>query len=765
MVFCLKYDPTHLDDDELSHELCARNIIGLSSKREETKALRKFIIQENENPSLAPKNDPCNAIIESNKGIRALISIGDLLEYAKKSKNSEIIDQAKSRTAAWINRLYRLDSDNIDLINLRSKFKSFFSENFLKSDEFNEIDDMFDFGDHSSGRANENNLEIAQHKQQLNVKPRDSPQTRESLPAKLNTSFGRGRGLMNKQNSQSLLSLRGINSNKNDALELPKSQETSKPNSSHESYGEKFTKKPNQDASDFRTIPNNESAYFQERKNIMFGPNLYTSFANDPERAFLKGAERMRSDFDLISKDRHKQQHIEIDSRSNYNLMDRNINPQPGSLYLPENIYDRNHRSINATVDPLSFSNTVQNSRCDNYSGQNQFIQPTNTDNRRLNFENYDRVRDIDELLNRLRLDPNRPVPIYRWDARFSGDGNGYSLNEFIKRVEKFADDENMPRPKLLANIHRLLDSTARKWYWASVDEWQTWDDFVRVIRLHFLPRNYDFFLKEEIEHRLQASNEPFTSFITDMKILFQKANPPLSENYKLYIVQKNMLPDYSVPLATHNVQRLSDLIDLCKRIDESRIMMDRRSLASQFSSRHLVEPSCFPKQNVQNYNHYRKPIPQPIHAVENIPFPENNESHFVSDNSYNYSYPYQQPGLYNTFDHQDNDAQVSVQPMPEVAGITRQSNVDRFGNLLNAKCFRCEQQGHSHRFCNQPKTFNYCYLCGIKNYTVDNCPKGHKRLLSNNQNNPSQSRINQSNNSNMPNSQNQGNVNMGGSQ
>lgn len=118
-----------------------------------------------------------------------------------------------------------------------------------------------------------------------------------------------------------------------------------------------------------------------------------------------------------------------------------------------------------------------------------------------------------------------------------------------------------MPRQKSLLYIYRLLDGTARKWYWVSVDEINSWDEFVEMIRLHFFPKNYKFFLLEEIKHRLQAQNETFASFITDMKALFQKANPPIDEDFEMYIVERNMLPEYSSQMSSQNNKSLNDLI------------------------------------------------------------------------------------------------------------------------------------------------------------------------------------------------------------
>lgn len=73
----------------------------------------------------------------------------------------------------------------------------------------------------------------------------------------------------------------------------------------------------------------------------------------------------------------------------------------------------------------------------------------------------------------------------------------------------------------------------------------QNWNELVNGLRQQYMPLNYDYLVREEIQSRFQAKNESFSSFMTDMNILFQRVYPPVDENYRLFIVRRNMLPEY----------------------------------------------------------------------------------------------------------------------------------------------------------------------------------------------------------------------------
>lgn len=373
---------------------------------------------------------------------------------------------------------------------------------------------------------------------------------------------------------------------------------------------------------------------------------------------------------------------------------------------------------------------------------------------------------DFDVLFNRLNMGNNKRLRMYHWNAIFNGNGQGLSLNEFLTRVNIYARGENVTEDQLLANIHLLLKGKAEHWFWGNINEFRTWTEFVAAIKREFLPQNYDFFLREEIQNRIQNPNESFSAFITDMKILFQRADPPLDENFKLYIVRRNMLPDYGAFLATMNIITLNDLITVCRKLDESRLMVERRNMSRVYPGMSLVEPSCFPAPiNRENFQRKVSFKPQVSCLEPNISnfspvesFASNNHRGNISNNDLNlknfssadsstsfqndnvgfgissntnwgnsFNYPMQ-----NEFDN----SQISFNNSQDVCSVNQARNRSQEydGGNKGSKfiCFNCKQAGHSHNNCEIPRRRVFCFSCGADGVRASNCSNCAKNKKSN---------------------------------
>lgn len=140
--------------------------------------------------------------------------------------------------------------------------------------------------------------------------------------------------------------------------------------------------------------------------------------------------------------------------------------------------------------------------------------------------------------------------------------------------------------------------------------------------------------------------------------------------------------------------------------------MIGRRTPSNQFTNLPLMEPSCFPKQNAGQYR-------KTYHGVSIIDSINNNCENNSQTTASQKFCGCSHSCVYHTDSFPTN--------VPQIAEISLQQKFPR-AEKTNYQCFRCEQFGHSHRTCSQPKTFNYCYFCGTKNYTVDNCPKEHRK-------------------------------------
>lgn len=363
------------------------------------------------------------------------------------------------------------------------------------------------------------------------------------------------------------------------------------------------------------------------------------------------------------------------------------------------------------------------------------------------------------------RAPHNNNNPIKKWNFVFSGDGHGFSLSDFFSRIELNARAERVTNHQLFLSFHYLLSGEAEKWYRGNYREFQDWHDLVRQMRNHFLPRNYNNLLRDEISNRQQGRQESFAHFITDMKILFQRAYPPLEEDYKIYVVQKNMLPEYSSHLVSVNFITLNQLVEFCKRLDENKLIAEKRAISAQFVPQTLMEPACFQtaqphppfREGFRNFGQNRQVIRNnPMRVAEvtqvNEPlyegyyhsqYPGYYPDTFHPDQYYNYgSNQYSQPPSHLN-QQPDNFNQAHLYFKPPVhfknqtyypQNQTAQYQVTNQGHNIaavessNIKCWNCDEIGHGYNACQKGRLRIFCFQCGEIGKTIRSCSHENAR-------------------------------------
>lgn len=111
------------------------------------------------------------------------------------------------------------------------------------------------------------------------------------------------------------------------------------------------------------------------------------------------------------------------------------------------NLFDSNINSIPSNICSDNMQSRITN--------ENQIATNSN------NLNNLGSTSEVDELFNRLNIHSQRKVYMHRWNIVFSDNGKGLSLNEFLIRVNIYANAENVSESQLLANIHLLLKDKA----------------------------------------------------------------------------------------------------------------------------------------------------------------------------------------------------------------------------------------------------------------------------------------------------------------
>lgn len=361
----------------------------------------------------------------------------------------------------------------------------------------------------------------------------------------------------------------------------------------------------------------------------------------------------------------------------------------------------------------MSLENFVQTNRIapqDHYAQPNRFVRDQPCVQLNIPQNRYSQEQlfiPIDNPREHFNLDhePRRPYyypqniapairtirkakPIYQWQLKFSGEKD-LSLNDFLDQAEMLARSEGFTDEDLFASILHLLSGRAYAWYREVYSTLYSWRQFKQAIRQEFLPEDYEYLLRWEIDNRVQGKDETFGSYLTAMKGLFKCLERPMSEIDQLYAVRKGLHYSYAMSLATCEIRTLEQLGKICKRIDNTKLLMDRQKHA-YIPRNALLEPNySIPSasRNTRQVNAFDDIEPQyDIFAYEG-----RKKSHMPPEKR-----------------------EISTQTVRSTAGNST-------GKVI---CFNCREDGHNYRECYLPKQGIFCFRCGEKDVTSVNCTK-----------------------------------------
>ena len=279
----------------------------------------------------------------------------------------------------------------------------------------------------------------------------------------------------------------------------------------------------------------------------------------------------------------------------------------------------------------------------------------------------------------RNQIGSRKSIPVYQWRVVYSGDDKELHLYDFLSQVEVLRRSEQLSEEELLTSVVHLLSGRARLWYHSNYDNFHNWNQFTCALKKEFLPPNYDYILLSDISNRVQKSNETYSEFIMHMNALFRCLSCPLSEDYKLFLVRKNLVSRYAIGVAALDISNLQELSTACRRIDGALNRQTQLNLPFQQCNRNNSRP--INRNNDRNRELNAVDVPADID--------ENN---------------------------------------PEILEIKAKPN-DRIDKNVpcninqKLKCWNCSVEGHRFQECQLPRK-KFCYRCGLPNVTVPNCQK-----------------------------------------
>lgn len=260
-------------------------------------------------------------------------------------------------------------------------------------------------------------------------------------------------------------------------------------------------------------------------------------------------------------------------------------------------------------------------------------------------------------------------APVYKWNISF--DGNS-SVTDFLERIDEISVSRGVSKDQLLRSAPELFSKSALVWYRSIRDSVHTWSDLVHQLKQTFLPYDYEFALREEINRRSQGSEEKIAIYVSVMQNLFNRLSQRPSESERVLRIRRNLLPEYQRALAFHSIGSVAELVRLGSQWEEA------NNRASRFkpppNQDYLLGPFL---------SYHRSRVNEIVtDSVSEM------VSHYPSGNP-------------------------SIEP-----------NITAVNNAAHAlKCFNCGSHGHIYKSCPQPLR-KRCFKCQTPNCTTRTCQK-----------------------------------------
>lgn len=160
-------------------------------------------------------------------------------------------------------------------------------------------------------------------------------------------------------------------------------------------------------------------------------------------------------------------------------------------------------------------------------------------------------------------------IPVFKWGITFDGATKSGSVNSFLQRVEELQVARGTSEETLFSSAVDLFTGSALVWYRAVKSTLTNWRELKAALRRDFLPSNFDEELMTEIRGRTQGANERVTIYVATMMNLFKRLTQPPSEDVKLEIIRKNLLPFLQVQLVLQEIPDIKTLTEVGRKIED----------------------------------------------------------------------------------------------------------------------------------------------------------------------------------------------------
>ncbi len=332
---------------------------------------------------------------------------------------------------------------------------------------------------------------------------------------------------------------------------------------------------------------------------------------------------------------------------------------------------------------------------------------------------------------------------LHRNYTKFTGD-NRQDVIRWLKILDTKFETAGIPDIKKFDLISQLLDKGALDWFQEHKTKFNhSWSDFVDHFKKTFDSPNRARIAMQKLTSYAQSPSQDIRSFCSEMRKLFQEADPQMSSMMKLELLLAKVKPSYRLDLLKQKPKDPDEFETMVKDLENTYLVLDAieqniqsnqsttstttTTSASPFnttSSPASVRPSATPYNNDKNQNRYLKPPRYGPRFTPNSNFSQRNTTpnspYWQNSAPWRPRFPYRpNSGYYVPYNNSQNLFAVSppvMQPLPQQLSPSSPghslmpSDTSNFTQKsqpsppppqsISLVCEKCSMAGHSASAC-----------------------------------------------------------------